>query len=184
MAELLDAAAAVIAEVGYDAATMTAISERAGASIGVVYQYFPNKEAVVRALRSQYGNELEALWAPLAQQAEHLRTDELVNGIFAVIMNFMETRPAYVSLLDAPQQYARDPAGRNRLREHFAVLFRKKKPSLTPQEAFRIANVTMQIVKSLSPPYVEAKQKERQEVLREFKLALTAYLVVRLDLDE
>jgi AcrR family transcriptional regulator len=184
VAELLDAAASVIAEVGYEAATMTAISERAGASIGVVYQYFPNKEAVVRALRSQYGDEMEALWVPLTQQADGLRTDQLVDGIFAVVMKFIDTRPAYVPLLDAPSRYERDPAARNRLREHFAVLFRKKKPALTPTEAFRIANVTLQIVKSVSPIYVQAKGKERQEVLREFKLALTAYLLARLGLEE
>jgi AcrR family transcriptional regulator len=60
VAQLLEAAAAELAQVGYDAATMTAIAERAGASIGAVYQYFPNKEAIVLALRAAYGNEMEA----------------------------------------------------------------------------------------------------------------------------
>src|SRR5258708_1679366 len=60
VAELLEAAAQEIAEVGYEAATMKAISQRAGASIGAVYQYFPNKEAVVRALRTLYGEEIAA----------------------------------------------------------------------------------------------------------------------------
>src|ERR1700748_846009 len=60
VAQLLAAAEDVIARNGYAAATMTEISECAGASIGAVYQYFPNKEAIVRSLRSQYGNEMEA----------------------------------------------------------------------------------------------------------------------------
>jgi hypothetical protein len=50
-AELLEAAASEFAEVGYDAATTKAIAKRA--SIGAVYQYFPNKAAVVSALRTQ-----------------------------------------------------------------------------------------------------------------------------------
>jgi AcrR family transcriptional regulator len=50
--ELLEAGASEFAEVGYDAATMKAIAKRAGASIGAVYQYFPNKESVVSALRN------------------------------------------------------------------------------------------------------------------------------------
>ena len=59
VAQLLDAAASLLAEVGYDAATMTEIADRAKASIGTVYQYFPNKPAIVLALRSQYVAEME-----------------------------------------------------------------------------------------------------------------------------
>ena len=68
VAEVLEAAAAVIAEVGYETATMTEMAERAGASIGALYQYFPNKEAIARALRQQFGDEMEARWTPLTDQ--------------------------------------------------------------------------------------------------------------------
>ena len=67
VAELLDAAASELAEVGYDAATMKAIAIRAGASIGAAYQYFPNKEALVSALRERYAIEMEKRW-PIARR--------------------------------------------------------------------------------------------------------------------
>ena len=54
VARLLEAAAAIFAEVGYDAATMRDIAARAGASIGSLYQFFPNKEVVARAMKTQY----------------------------------------------------------------------------------------------------------------------------------
>jgi AcrR family transcriptional regulator len=180
VAALLEAAAAIIAEVGYEAATMTEMAERAGASIGAMYQYFPNKEAVVRALRAQYGNEMEERWKPLTAEAGKLSVAQLVNRIFEVLVEFMESRPAYIPLLSAPGKYARDPAARNRLREHFAKLFREKRPELSPEEAFRVANVTFQVVKGLNPLYADAKPKERQELVHEFKLAVTAYLSARL----
>ncbi|MBI2701019.1 TetR/AcrR family transcriptional regulator [Mycobacterium gordonae] len=47
---ILDAAAHVFAEHGYAAGTTNRIAERAGLSIGSLYQYFPNKDAVLRAL--------------------------------------------------------------------------------------------------------------------------------------
>ncbi|HWF30365.1 MAG TPA: TetR/AcrR family transcriptional regulator [Mycobacterium sp.] len=47
---ILDAAARVFAEYGYTAGTTNRIAERAGVSIGSLYQYFPNKDAVLRAL--------------------------------------------------------------------------------------------------------------------------------------
>src|ERR1700678_3064483 len=72
VAEVLEAAAQVIGERGYEGATMTEIAERAGASIGALYQYFPNKEAMAQALRQQYGDEMEARWAPLKGQGARL----------------------------------------------------------------------------------------------------------------
>src|SRR5689334_19652309 len=61
VADLVSAAAGEFAEVGYDAATMSAIARRAGASIGSLYQFFPNKESLARALRTQYAQEYEQL---------------------------------------------------------------------------------------------------------------------------
>ena len=180
VAELLEAAASVIAEVGYEAATMTEMAARAGASIGAMYQYFPNKEAVVRALRAQYGDEMEARWQPLTAEAAKMSIRQLVDGIFDVMIDFMENRPSYLPLLNAPGTYRRDAEKRNRLRGHFAALFLKKRPELTPEAAFRIANVTLQVVKGMSPLYVEMKAKERQELVEEFKFVLTAYLSSRL----
>jgi AcrR family transcriptional regulator len=180
VAALLEAAAAVIAEVGYETATMTAIAERAGASIGAVYQYFPNKEAVVHALRVQYGNEMRERLQPLTHGAAALSVRELVDGIFEVMVDFMENRPAYIPLLSAPVKIKRDVGARNRLREHFAALFREKQPGMSHEEAFRVANVTFQVVKGMSPLYIEAKPEERGAVAEEFRLALTAYLSLRL----
>ena len=64
---LLDAAAAEIGDAGYEAATMCSIAARAGASIGSLYQFFPNKAAIVQALRRRYCDEFELMWAPLAR---------------------------------------------------------------------------------------------------------------------
>ncbi len=180
VAEVLEAAAAVIAEVGYETATMTEMAERAGASIGALYQYFPNKEAIARALRRQFGDEMEARWAPLANQGSRLSIKQIVDRIFDVMIDFMENRPAYIPLMNAPKNYKRDPAARSRLRELFAALFREKRPELTQEAAFRIANVTVQVVKGMSPLYADAKPAEREEIVREFKLLLTSYLSSRL----
>ena len=180
VAGLLAAAAAVIAEAGYEAATMTAIADRAGASIGALYQYFPNKEAVVHALRVQYGDEMEERWKPLTEQAAKLTVKHLVDRIFEVLVDFMESRPAYIPMLSAPKTFKRDQAARNRLREHFAALYREKRPDLTPEAAFRIANVSFQVIKAMNPLYAEAKASERGDLVEEFKLVLSSYLSTRL----
>ncbi|WP_109523536.1 MULTISPECIES: TetR/AcrR family transcriptional regulator [Nocardia] len=51
---ILDAAAHVFSEHGYAAGTTNRIAERAGVSIGSLYQYFPNKDAILRALMEEH----------------------------------------------------------------------------------------------------------------------------------
>lgn len=60
VARILDAAAQVFAEIGYDAATTNTIAARANTSIGSVYQFFPNKESILMALARKYHATLEA----------------------------------------------------------------------------------------------------------------------------
>jgi AcrR family transcriptional regulator len=183
VAAVLEAAAAVIAEVGYEAATMTAIADRAGASIGAVYQYFPNKVAIVEALRAQYGDAMHSMWRPLIAEAGGLPIPELVDRIFGVFIDFIDSQPAYFPLLNAPVSRRKDLTGRNRLRlrEEFAAAFGRVQPALTPDEALRVARVAVEMVKAINALYADVKPKDqRQAVVAELKLALVAYLRARL----
>jgi AcrR family transcriptional regulator len=47
---MLDACAELVDEVGYAGLTTTLLAERAGVAIGSVYQFFPDKRAIVQAL--------------------------------------------------------------------------------------------------------------------------------------
>jgi AcrR family transcriptional regulator len=58
---ILEATAHILAEEGYDKASTNRIVERAGVSIGSLYQYFPNKESLMSALMEQHSNEIAEL---------------------------------------------------------------------------------------------------------------------------
>ncbi len=55
---LLDATARVLTKVGYDRASTNRIAATAGVSVGSLYQYFPNKEALVAALVARHNREI------------------------------------------------------------------------------------------------------------------------------
>ncbi len=57
VADLLHAAAQVFEELGYSGATTNRIAERAGVSIGTLYQYFPGKDAMAVALLERHVGE-------------------------------------------------------------------------------------------------------------------------------
>jgi AcrR family transcriptional regulator len=54
---LLDATARVLVREGYDRASTNRIAAVAGVSVGSLYQYFPNKEALVAALVARHNRE-------------------------------------------------------------------------------------------------------------------------------
>jgi AcrR family transcriptional regulator len=53
LSALLDAAAAVVDEIGFERMTTAMVADRAGASIGTVYRYFPDRIAVLQALSTR-----------------------------------------------------------------------------------------------------------------------------------
>src|SRR5258705_11684825 len=70
LANFLDVAEVLFAEIGYEATTMTAIAERSGSGIGTLYHYFPDKQSMAFALLNQYAQKAEAYWKPLIDKAK------------------------------------------------------------------------------------------------------------------
>jgi AcrR family transcriptional regulator len=60
-AAILEAAAAVFAEQGYSGTTTNKIAIRAGVSIGSLYQYFPNKDAILAGLRKRHLSDVQSV---------------------------------------------------------------------------------------------------------------------------
>jgi AcrR family transcriptional regulator len=58
---ILEATTHILTEEGYDKANTNRIAERAGISIGSLYQYFPNKESLIAALIEQHSDEIAQL---------------------------------------------------------------------------------------------------------------------------
>jgi len=180
VADLLKAAAAEFAEVGYDAATMKAISRRAGASTGAVYQYFPNKEAIASALRTQYVNEIEQCWTKLEEATAGLSVKERTLRFVDMMIRFIEEHPACFKVLGAPAGSKRDKKTRDQLRERLASIFHTRRPAVSWEQAYRVASVVLQMIKGMNALYAEVKPQERLEIVKEYKLALVTYLEKRL----
>jgi AcrR family transcriptional regulator len=180
VAQLLDAAAAVIAATGYDAATMCAIAERAEAPIGSLYQFFPNKTAIAHALRTKFGGDYEGLLLEMEVEASGLSLERLVARLLKRTISFVEDHPAFLALLDAPAS-TRSPASlRGTLRMRLARCLSAAHPGVREKRALRLATVTLQMIKGLNQLYGEASPAERKRIVEEYSVAISSYLRARM----
>lgn len=84
---ILSATAQVLKRKGYAAATTDRIAERAGVSVGSLYQYFPNKDAILVALAERHIDEGFALVRELLVEAlQEVPPAELLLRRFVVAM--------------------------------------------------------------------------------------------------
>ncbi len=67
---ILEAASQVFEQRGYADATTNRIAERAGVSVGSLYQYFPNKDAILVALTHRHLADGMALLGPHLQRLD------------------------------------------------------------------------------------------------------------------
>jgi AcrR family transcriptional regulator len=179
VASFLRAAEAVIAEMGYERATMCAIAERANSSIGSLYQFFLNKPAVAEAIRAQYLREIEQSWDALARQAADLNADVLACRLVSVQLEIVKSHPALLALLDVPPTF-RTATRRELIRARIATVLIAHKPRLSRTAAMRIASVVQQVSRGLLTLYAHADADQKVAVVGDFKAVLRGYLVPRL----
>lgn len=79
---ILEAAARILVNEGYDRLNTNRIAEIAGVSVGTLYQYFPTKEAIlteiIREKRRLLLNELKAATANMAGESQDETLDKLL----------------------------------------------------------------------------------------------------------
>jgi AcrR family transcriptional regulator len=181
VAALLDAAAAVFVDKGYEAATMTEIAARAESSIGSLYQFFRTKELVADALMGRYAEVLLARLAEFEAQAEGWSVEELGTRLSGAFIEFRAEHPAFAALAEA--QGAPTPRileFRAQLRRQIAAILRRKAPSLAAADLEVTASVTLQMMKATVSMNAEPGLPRKRAVLDELKGLLQRYLRERL----
>ncbi len=178
---ILDAATAVIAEVGYEAATTEAIAERAETSIGSVYRFFPNKLAMFQALIPRYLDKTRALfdslvtpeaftqpWQSLVERGIDLFADFQLKepGFRAVWMSIKVTDQLLVEGDEVNQEFAR----------RLELTLQFQAPSLDAAQRRVVAMVVVEIVSAMLVVATQRGPELAPQLVAETKKAVTRYL--------
>ncbi|WP_221890878.1 TetR/AcrR family transcriptional regulator [Microbispora sp. KK1-11] len=182
MSEILDAAAAVFAEQGYERTTTNAIAAAAGISPGSLYQFFRSKEAVAQALADRFTVQMRAAhgeaFAPADLAAMDL--DELLDRVVDPLVAFNVANPGFKALFARPDM----PPGlataagpiQSALLGRVEAILAVRAPGLSAPERTRSARVLVQIFQAMTPVVVAAPEDEREAEVRELKKVLRGYL--------
>lgn len=148
VAAILDAGAALFAEKGFDAATMTEIAARSRTAIGSLYRFFPTKMALADALLARYAETLSANLAALEARAQELTPAALAEALVDVMIEQRTDRTAAVALVDLRPDGADRRAGiKDAARNGIAAILRRAAPHLPAAAAADAAAALLQMLK-------------------------------------
>ena len=78
---ILDATAHILLERGFAQTSTNAVAERAGVSVGSLYQYFSNKDELIAALHARHGEQMMAVIQRALTKAMDATLDDALGGL-------------------------------------------------------------------------------------------------------
>jgi AcrR family transcriptional regulator len=178
VAELLRAGADVIAERGFEAATMAEIATRAGAQIGSLYRFFPSKDALADALIHRYRELVDAAFLKTDRRSGSSTIEEFADDLLSVFSGVRGDTPAIVALLDARSDATtwRGDFHERSLRGVIASLTLRE-PALGDEKAHDMAVVLLQNMKTMKSLDVE----QNAGAIAELRAMTALYLTSKLE---
>lgn len=175
---LLAAAEQVFAETGYERATTNHIAERAGASPGTLYQFFPNKKAIAEALATRYAVELSEVHdRVLDQRQAHGPLHSVIAAVVDAMVRFQDRRPAFPAIFAA--EFVSTELGqtlRARVVERLKSLMSERAPHLPAARIETAAEICTFAFHGVQPLLYSKDRSHRMRASRELKLMLERYL--------
>lgn len=180
--KLLNAAEQVFAEVGYDNATTNAIAARAATSIGSLYQFFPNKEAILKAVVLRYLEEMHAIFDQnlTLKAVESLSLAEFLERLIHGLAHLREShagfRPLFFARQASPEVMEATNALQREVMDRIDALLASRLPGLSQQQRRICTRTSMTIFQSLLSLAMDLHGEDRALQLREMRTVLLQYL--------
>lgn len=180
VARVLDAADRVLAENGAAALTTTRVAAEAGISVGGLYRYLPDRDAIIDALAERYLGRLEVLMDELVDWAAREAWPDPVALLVDTFAGFYRAEPGFCAMW-----FGRDLTLRTRDadRRHKLVMAAGLRRILVAQGLLPDNNATasacftaLLAADAVTQEAFRVDVGERTGLLRQLKIMLRAYL--------
>ncbi len=173
---IVEAAARILEERGHEGFSTNAVAERAGVSVGSLYQYFPRKDALIGALIQR---QAVSLIGDAEKAAEQPTGQAALSALIAPCVHHQLERPALARLLDYEEARLPLDPETERIKQRFFELTRAtlRRPDLPRQpDTDLAAHDVVAIVKGMIDAAGEHGEEDRQGLTERVRRAVTGYL--------
>jgi AcrR family transcriptional regulator len=181
MNDILEAASAIFAEVGYEAATTNEIAARAKTSIGSLYRFFPDKLSIFRALSKRYMEKIARMVIHDVGTASLLQPlPVLIERMLLSFDRFLAEEPAFAKLLvysqASPELRAIDATMRMQAIEAMTTVMLLKGMKLPEDRRHLIGQMMIELCNAYFRARSLFPETEHGTITDEFKRIILAYL--------
>lgn len=178
---ILNAASEVFAEVGYQNAIITQIAARADTSVGSLYQFFANKEAILKALVERYVERASVVFANMEVEAfPNMTLEESIQAILVPLKGFIKDNRDFQVIFSSPTGSAYVEETIRAMDEAFLArndaAIAKSRPYLSYQERRKYSLVCMVIMKGMLGLAHHSSELTLDEVFEELEAVYVRYL--------
>jgi AcrR family transcriptional regulator len=178
---ILNAASELFAEAGYANTTVVQIAARADAAVGTLYQFFTNKEDILKALVERYVERASVVFAGMAVESfPTLTLEQSIKNILGPLKEFIRDNRDFQAIFSHPTGSAfveetiraMDEAFQARTDAALALA----RPYLTAKERRKYSLVCMVIMKGLLGLAHHSSELTLDEVFEELEAVYLRYL--------
>lgn len=180
--QILDAAEALFIELGYEHTTTRAIANRAEVPIGSLYQFFPDKAAIVRALANRYFEQEYQMFLQLHAALAEAEIRVYIDRMIDAFQQFADEHPGYLAVLRQllDQMTAADASVLNEydqlMLSGLANFLSQRNAKLDSAQSELIATIVFKAANELLWLAMTQDPQQRSAVIAETKTLITAYL--------
>ncbi len=179
--QILDVAEQLFISEGYEATTTNAIASRAKVSIGSLYQFFPDKAAILQALTMRYAELLHQRFAALHTAEINLPLSTYVDQLIDVADQFFSDHPGYHAIFmqvqgKIPELEAIEAAADAQLIQDLATFLSQYHSKLESDDCEAIAFVLVKAIGTLLWLSLSQEKPFRERLVAETKRLTLSYL--------
>lgn len=181
---ILDATGELLDEVGLDGLSTRLIAARAEVNVATIYQFFPNKYAVIKSLVERTADRLIErhreltgafdLGAPLSETNEKVLT-----GFAAAVLEipgFFALRRAMHALPELADTRAIEERAKRAIADRIVERLFVRNPNLSPSQREVMARTMIEMTLTMLEQSTQVPPGQRAAVLRELRTLMVCYL--------
>ncbi|MDX1977103.1 MAG: TetR/AcrR family transcriptional regulator [Pseudanabaenaceae cyanobacterium bins.68] len=179
--QILDVAERLFVRDGYSSTTTNAIAQEAKVSIGSLYQFFPDKSAIIYALAERYNAQLRLVLLELLNTDKEISLEGYVEQIIDQVYQFFIDNPGlYAIFMNFQGSLTRleeiEETADNLLIEDFSIFLQRLYPNLEVEAYNSISFVLVKAIGNLLWISLGQPSDRQVQLLREIKRLALGYL--------